>query len=272
MRKQLFYFWHNNKLLHPYVQGVKNVASDSPNAFTLNTLSAFFETINTHLSLTEMIKIYALKNNALTDFQLHNYVTPGANKSIPVSSPIYSDHGYRSAGAGSYVREVININRRAGIEDNFSELVSSYSTWTADETLMYLTGVSTSSSNRLYFVPKISGGPAFLAFNGTSEGTLPTGSPDHSGFFSLSSNGAAANYSRNSRNGNFTDFVLTTSAAPSGLSNYEMASCAWNNNGSVIRQHTQADVEFRVCGYEMSDAVINAIRTAWNTYKTTMGL
>lgn len=250
------------------VQNVLDASSDSPNAAGITALNNFFESIASYLSLAESIKIYAHKNTTLTDFQLYNYINPASNKTT-VTGATYLDNGYRSTGAGSYILENINSNRRAGIESDYSMLVSTYSTDTTDQSLMYIAGASTSGSNRTYLITKIAGVMSALGYNG-SQFSNGSSTPNHDGFYSVCSQ-VGGTLSRCGKDGTFGNSGVNA-VAPTGLADYNHATCAWNNNGSVIRNNTVATAEFVWHGYELTDTQVNAIRTAWEAYKTELSL
>lgn len=257
-----------------YVQAALNrgtaLGYTLPNAARITALNTFFDSINSLMSLAESIKIYALNNALLSNFSTLNYVDPTLYQSTLINSPTYGVNGFRSNGTDSYVNENIPINRRAGIEDNFSELASSNSAHTTDESNMYLFGATgrTGTSCRTWMLGKAFGTTGARMFNNQSAAIVTT---NHDGFYSMSSNGVTVLRPRHGKNGSYIDGTLD-SLGPTGLTNYNMFTCAINTNGTPSGYHSQADVEFKWSGFELSDANIATISAAFQTYLTAIGL
>jgi hypothetical protein len=243
-----------------YVQGVLNVSSDSPSAGTITALNTFFDSIDSLMSEAEMIKIYALNNNSLTDFQLYNFVNPAIYKSVPVSTPTYAVKGYISAGAG-YLDGGIPANRRALIGDFSSLGYGMDASTTFDNTALW--GANPGVLGLLRPLISATLGEGY-PYNNSSTSFTNT---DCKGMFWLRN--IDATLSKSGKNATESTSSRTTVNPSTGVN---ITDLCWVSSGTPSNIMIKSHLGFRWEGHELSVANIETIRTAFETYLSSIGL
>ena len=241
-----------------YVQGVLDVSSDSPSQPKIDALNTFFNSINSLMGLAEMIKIYSLNDATLIDFQLYNFKNPSLNKSIPVSSPSYGTEGYESNGTTSYVNDNIKVNRRAGIESNFTSLcfvVGEVDMTGLSNKAIYGSQVDASQ----YVIARITNATLASFWGYSTALTLALSGTSHLyGNVSTSTN----------KSKGLLDSTYTAGMAPVAPSlSYDIFSCAWNYGGSPFQFNEQTPIGIRFEGYQLTPEQIEIFRLACVQYK-----
>lgn len=264
MNKKLWFYINSGTTNNPYVQAVINLSSDSPGAATIAALNAFFNAIDSTMSLAENIKMYALNNSGIADFQLYNFANPSLYKSIPVSSPTYGVKGYKSTGA-NYVNGVITPYRRSLIEQNFCSMVYSLDDVATQDNSAFF-GAASSTTKNVFIRPLTALGNHCQAgaYGGAifSQSTLTT--LGLSGIRSISTT-----QSECFKNG--VSGTPNVTAASGGVVN-PLYDCCRNSTSGPTDYCTKASVSFRWDGYQLTIGQAEIIRTALLSFYSAIGL
>jgi hypothetical protein len=238
-----------------------------PAGATLTALNTLFNSLDPYIMLAESIKIYGLNDASLQNFSTLNLFTPKYNQSLLISTPTYGVHGWKSAGAGKCIDENIRVNRRTGIESDFSSMCSSNSA-DVSANAFALFGVQ-ATTGAVYVLVKPNNSAGTTLAGGYASADIGAANTASDGFFSMSSNGSSNTRARLGINGSYTNSAQVFVAPTQTYTEY---TCAWNFGGAVTAPHTTADIEFRWIGRRVTDAQEAVIRTAVNTFLTAIGL
>jgi len=253
---------HNNAYVQAVLDRATTLGYTHPNQTTITALNTLFDNLAPYMSKAEMIKISALKDLDCIDISKLNYVDPTLYESTFVGgTPLYTLKGFSSDGV-SYINDHITYKRRVNIHTDASSMV-----WTdafggsADAAACG----AVSGANSLYIIrPYYTGASSYYYSNG-HVGVIGSGA--QAGMTSASTNGSSGTLARFSHDGTFKNGSGTLTA---GTNDIDIYTLCYNNAGTPIKYYTVGNVGFRWEGYELTDAEVEGVRTAFATYMNTL--
>ncbi len=230
-----------------------------PPDIVINALNDFFDAIDSLMPLAEMVKFYALNNATLSQIATLNFVNPLLYQSVLINSPTYDARGFISNGTTSYINGNIATNRRANIQDDFSQMA--YGMDIVSVPSVALCGSQITGG--FYLVRP--GGPVnadIYPFNGASV----ISSANHKAMFGNYS--ISSTQARSFRN-NAQGAIINAAGLGNALTIFD---CSWNNSGSPSNLNSVSHVGFRWEGFQLTNVQTEIIRIAFESYLAAIGL
>lgn len=242
----------NNIYTAAWLSRITTLGYTSPNQTTINALNAFFNTISTAtISKIDILYIFLLNDSSLQNAASINFISPTLYKGSYVNSPTYGVSGIMGDGSSSYFDTNFNpaIN---GI--NFQQnLASRIVVIENAPTIGNAIDGNTSGTNNLVAL--------FSLSNRINSSTL-SGAVDNTGVGYRALNKSSSTTVEAYRNATPTSVTVTTAAVTSANQYIGRSSTTYSN----------VQVGLYAMGGNLSQAEHNAIRSAYLTYKTAIGL